>query len=218
MSAVGFVEGLASAQSGGLAELVERLGDEGGGSGPWRARKLREELGLDVPVVVAFVPVAEEGVAEVVPKMADGRGVGSLSQARQQPSSGGSWGRGGGLGSGLVAESSSTFQWPPLSGPTRATFPAVRQFVQPVSDGGLGRFREWRRFSRRLAEGFSRRRARMRSASGRSSGGWSSFSGGFSGGFLAVFWSFAGRGPTVSRLATGGPPSQASVSSVSSAS
>ena len=61
--AVGVVEGLAPAEGGGLVELVERLGDEGGGVA-LAFEELREELGLDVPVVVAFVPVAEEGVAE----------------------------------------------------------------------------------------------------------------------------------------------------------
>ena len=67
--AVGVVEGLASSEGGGFVELVERLGDEGGGV----ALALEEpgELGgFDVSVVVAIVPVAEEGVAEVVAEVA----------------------------------------------------------------------------------------------------------------------------------------------------
>ena len=60
--AVCVVEGLAPAEGGGLVELVERLGDEGGGVA-LACEELREELGLDVPVARAFVPVAEEGVA-----------------------------------------------------------------------------------------------------------------------------------------------------------
>ena len=68
--AVRVVEGLAPAERGGFVELVECFGDEGGGVA-LALQEPGEELGLDVPVVVAFVPVAEEGVAEVVSEMAD---------------------------------------------------------------------------------------------------------------------------------------------------
>ena len=73
--AVGVVERLATAEGGGLVELVECLGDEGGGVA-LALQEPGEELGLDVPVVVAFVPVAEEGVAEVVAEMADDAALG----------------------------------------------------------------------------------------------------------------------------------------------
>ena len=73
--AVRVVECLASAESGGLVELVERFGDEGGGVA-LALEEPGEVVGFDVPVVLAFVPVPEEGVAEVVPKMADDAALG----------------------------------------------------------------------------------------------------------------------------------------------
>jgi len=61
--AVGVVEGFAASERGGLVELVERLGDEGGGVA-LLLEEAGEVVGFDVPVLVAFVPVAEVGVPE----------------------------------------------------------------------------------------------------------------------------------------------------------
>ena len=201
--AVGVVEGLAPAEGGGLVELVERLGDEGGGVA-LALEEPGEVVVFDVPVVVAFVPVAEISVAELVPKMADDAALGlslKLANGRHR----GLLRSRAGLGSGSVAESSSTFQWPPLSGPTRAIFPAVRNLSSRYRTVDLVVPRV-AAISRRLADGFWRRRARMRSARGRGSGGWSFVSGGF----LVVFWRFSGRSLAVFWLCLAWPPAVAS--------
>ena len=106
--AVGFVEGLASAEGGGFVELVERLGDEDGGVA-LACEEPGEVVRFDVPVVVAFVPVAEVSVAELVPKMADDAALGlslKLANGRHR----GLLGSRSGLRSGSLTVSPSTFQ------------------------------------------------------------------------------------------------------------
>ena len=73
--AVGVVEGFAASEGGGLVELVERLGDEGGGVA-LLLEEAGEVVGFDVPVLVAFVPVAEVGVPEVVAEVTDDAALG----------------------------------------------------------------------------------------------------------------------------------------------
>ena len=121
--------------------------------------------------------------------------------------------------SGSVADSPSTFQWPPLSGPTRASFPAARSLssqyrtmdrVVPSVEA----------ISRRLADGFRRRSKRMRSESNADSGdGWP-FLAVFwwsSGGLLVVFWLIADCAFPRSRCSTA-PPSLCSLASTSGSS
>ena len=103
--AVGVVERLATAEGGGLVELVECLGDEGGGVA-LALQEPGEELGLDVPVVVAFVPVAEVFVAEPVSEVVDDPALGAGLQ--------------------LADGAHSTSQCPALDEPTRRIAPSSR--------------------------------------------------------------------------------------------
>ena len=98
-------------------------------------------VGFDVPVVLAFVPVAEEGVAEVVLEVVNDPSLSaSLDLAdgshRALPEPG------SGEGSRSVVDPPSTFQYPPLSGPTRSIFPAARNLssrYRTVDVGGAER-------------------------------------------------------------------------------
>ena len=151
--AVGVVERLAPAESARFVELVERLGYDG------RVVTLafedfREVVGFDVAVVRAFVPVAEEGVAEIVLEESNDAPLGlGLDFADC-----GHWqlqGSLSGLESGSAAEPPSTFQWPPLSGPTRSIFPAARNLSSRyrTMNAVVPRVAA---ISRRLADGFPR--------------------------------------------------------------
>ena len=115
--AVGIVEGLAPAESGGLVELVERPGDEGGGVA-LALQEPGEQLGLDVPVARAFVPVAEVFVAEPVSEVVDDPALGAGLQ--------------------LADGGHRTSQWPALDEPTRRIAPSSRSlrkwYFTPLTD------------------------------------------------------------------------------------
>ncbi len=158
--AVGVVERSAPAESGGLVQFLQRFGDDGGVVTLAREES-PEMVGFDVPVVLAFVPVAEEGVAEVVLEVVNDPALSaSLDLAdgshRALPEPG------SGEGSRSVVDSPSTFQYPPLSGPTRSIFPAARNLSSRYRtvDVVVPRVAA---ISRRLTDGCRRRSARIRS-------------------------------------------------------
>ena len=89
-------------------------------------------------------------------------------------------------GAGSETESPSTFQWPPLSGPTRSIFPALRNLSRPVPNGGFcdtERGSDFAAAGRRVSGGEARGRGQRVF--------WLESS--FSGWFLVVFWLFSGR-------------------------
>ena len=74
--AVGVVERLATAESSGLAEFLQRFGDDG------RlvflaGEELPEEVFLDVPIVRSLVPVAQIPVPELIPEVLDDPALGA---------------------------------------------------------------------------------------------------------------------------------------------
>lgn len=157
----GVSEGVAAVERGDLIELVQRLGDERGGAAP-AGQESPEQVGLDSPGVFASVLVAEAGLGNVVPAVVDQALQGLDLKVADRRHCWWLW--------GLAAGWSSTFQWPPLAGPTRSIFPAVRslsiwyRMVDSVVPSAAA-------ISRRLAAGFRRRSERMRWATEADSGG-----------------------------------------------